>query len=573
MSLLRVTPYRNLSTLNHIIKNIFTTHNFPKNKNYGTASSVVKSTYEDISIPNQSVTSLVLSQKDHRAESPAVTCGVSGRSYTFGMTRMLIERGAAALIGQVGLKPGDRIGLILPNIPEYVIAIHSAMSAGLTVTFANPLYTEEEITRQFQSVGVKSIVTIPLLLETALQISKKLPNYTQTINIGGEPDPGKNVLSMQALLMDNDEVDLPKVNPTDIAVLPYSSGTTGPPKGVMLTHQNLVANIVQCSHHDFNDLPAFEGPQKTVFTVLPFFHIYGFNTIMNISLYRGEHLITIPRFTPEDYLSCLIKYKPDTLFVVPSLLLFLASHPEITADHLSSVKRVLSGAAPATKNLIDKFTEKLNRDDCVINQGYGMTETSPVTMLTPFRIEQSKAGSCGRLLPSTSARLVDQTNGEDITVPYKSGELLIKGPQLMKGYFNNPKATDETIDEEGWLHTGDVAYYDDAEYFFIVDRTKELIKVKGNQVSPTELESIILEMPGVVDVAVIGIPDTLAGELPRAFVVKQPNADLTEESISNYLKPKVVAYKNLAGGVIFINAIPRNAAGKIMRQELKVFGK
>lgn len=175
---------------------------------------------------------------------------------------------------------------------------------------------------------------------------------------------------MQSLLAQETRADFPEMKPSDVAVLPYSSGTTGPPKGVMLTHQNLVANLIQCSHNDFDDrTSASQELQKTVFTVLPFFHIYGFNTIMNMSLYRGEHLLTIPRFTPEDYLSCLVKYKPDTLFLVPSLLLFLASHPAIKAEHLSSVTRVICGAAPASKNLIDKFIEKLGRSDCVINQG------------------------------------------------------------------------------------------------------------------------------------------------------------------------------------------------------------
>jgi len=317
-------------------------------------------------------------------------------------------------------------------------------------------------------------------------------------------------------------------------------------------------------------VPTTDAYQERVLSVLPFFHIYGFNGILNGVLSHGLHMITIPKFTPESYIECVIKYKPTFLFVVPSLLLFLASHPSVKPEHLSSIKEITCGAAPASKGLIDNFLQKAQKD-IRIRQGYGMTESAPVSLYTRVTLPENKMGSTGQLVKGTQARIVSLIDGKDMG-PHKSGELLIRGPQVMAGYLKNDKATKETIDEEGWLHTGDVAYYDEDEYFFIVDRTKELIKVKGNQVSPTELENLIMELKEVGDVAVVGIPDVLSGEIPRAFVVKRPGMDITEKAILNHVEKNVVAYKKLAGGVKFLDLIPRNPSGKVLRNELKVFG-
>lgn len=284
--------------------------------------------------------------------------------------------------------------------------------------------------------------------------------------------------------MAGSDVKLPQVKPSDIACLPYSSGTTGLPKGVALTHRNLIANLNQGCHPDFTEILTTTGvdDQERVLSILPFFHIYGFNSILNACIRNGAHAITIPRFTPNDYVKCLEEYKPTTLFTVPSLVLFMATHPSVTSRHLQSVRQLICGAAPITENVIKKFHDKIHRDDFVFKQGYGMTELSPMALYLPREFERSKSGSVGRLLPSTEARLIDITDGKDITGANEPGELLIRGPQVMKGYFDNEAATRETLDPDGWLHTGDVAYRDEDEYFYIIDRTKELIKVKGNQV-------------------------------------------------------------------------------------------
>jgi 4-coumarate--CoA ligase len=375
-----------------------------------------------------------------------------------------------------------------------------------------------------------------------------------------------------------------------IAILPYSSGTTGLPKGVMLTHKNLVSNLVQGMHTSTNRFsspdsrklrrqfldsvsnvsPLVADKHSLVFTIPPFFHIYGLNAILTYNMCSGNGTLTFPRFTPEAFLECIIKYRPSVLTLVPSLLLFLINHPSVTRDHLSSIKHINVGAAPVSIEVLEKYKMKAQRS-VFIMQGYGMTETSPAIILAPLCTPPSKGGSTGHIYPNSEARVVSLTDGTNLG-PNQMGELYLRGPQIMKGYLNNPEATKEILDDDGWLRTGDLVYYDDDQYFYIVDRTKELIKVKGNQVSPSELENVILELTDIADVAVSGIPDEMAGELPKAFIVLKENAKLTETDIVDYVKAKVAKYKQLKGGVTFLKAIPRNPSGKILRKDLKAMG-
>ncbi|CAG9819532.1 unnamed protein product [Phaedon cochleariae] len=519
-------------------------------------------------IPNENLVEFCFKESENWSDEPAATCAVTGRSYTHGMMRMLVNRCAQALLGHCGLQPREVVGLLLPNIPEFVIVCHGAIEAGLVVTFVNPLYTPDEIKRQFQSAGVKMIITVPILLEVATTIAPELQNYRSTICIGGDDDISKNVHGLQSLLTAGHESELPGINPREVTILPYSSGTTGLPKGVMLSHFNLISNLVQQSHPEVLKTRTEDGSKYTIFTALPFFHIYGFNSILNNSLRSGCHIITIPRFSPEDYIKALETYKPTFLCTVPSLLLFLATHPAVTTEHLAPVEDVWSGAAPLTEGILQKFKEKLNKPHVVVRQGYGMTESSPVSLCMPLSTPPTKVGTVGVPFPGTEAKIMSLSSGE-VLGPNEPGELLVRGPQIMMGYLNNEQATAETIDEEGWLHTGDVALYDEDSYFYIVDRCKELIKVKGNQVSPTELENLILEIEGIVDAAVIGIPDPLAGEVPKAYVVRKPGIDLSESEVQRFVNGKVTNYKKLVGGVKFIESIPRNASGKVLRNELR----
>ena len=338
----------------------------------------------------------------------------------------------------------------------------------------------------------------------------------------------------------------------DLAVLPYSSGTTGLPKGVMLTHRNLVANLTQ------TQATLATGADDVLIAVLPFFHIYGQTVIMNLGLRAGATIVTMPRFDLEQFLS-LIEHRAVTrAYVVPPIALALAKHPAIDEADLSSLELIMSGAAPLGSELADQVAKRVG---CPVMQGYGMTETSPVTHLVPPDQSEGRGGKIGMPLPDTEARIVDPESGDDA----ERGELWIRGPQVMKGYLNNAEATADTIDGDGWLHTGDVAEVDDEGHFEIVDRLKELIKYKGFQVPPAELEALLLTHPKVTDAAVIGIPDDEAGELPKAFVVA--GDDVTDEEIMEFIAGQVSPQKRVRL-VERIGEIPKSASGKILRRVL-----
>ncbi len=335
-------------------------------------------------------------------------------------------------------------------------------------------------------------------------------------------------------------------------MLPYSSGTTGLPKGVMLTHRNLVANLTQ------TQATLATGADDVLIAVLPFFHIYGQTVIMNLGLRAGATIVTMPRFDLEQFLS-LIEHRAVTrAYVVPPIALALAKHPAIDEADLSSLELIMSGAAPLGSELADQVAKRVG---CPVMQGYGMTETSPVTHLVPPDQSEGRGGKIGMPLPDTEARIVDPESGDDA----ERGELWIRGPQVMKGYLNNAEATADTIDGDGWLHTGDVAEVDDEGHFEIVDRLKELIKYKGFQVPPAELEALLLTHPKVTDAAVIGIPDDEAGELPKAFVVA--GDDVTDEEIMEFIAGQVSPQKRVRL-VERIGEIPKSASGKILRRVL-----
>ncbi|CAG4945902.1 unnamed protein product [Parnassius apollo] len=570
-----ISPYtgslRKPKTYSFALNSRCFTRNFATRTAPDVDNNVLNSPWGEIKVGDETLTEYVFSDYELWANKPSVTCGTSGRSYEYGMLRMMVEHCAMALVGHMRLSPGDRIGLILPNIPEFAALIHGAMRAGLVVTFANPLYTAEEVRKQFTDCDVKAIGTIEMFMPLAQEVSKSLKDYKGTIWVGGEDDKTNGIFGLSSLIKANHKADLPKLNSEDVCLIPYSSGTTGMPKGVMLTHKNLVSNLKQVQYPKIMKYNGEKGHGDVILTVPPFFHIYGFNAVLNYNLTLGYHVVSIPKFTPEEYIKCLVEYKPTTVFVVPSLLAFLSTHPLVKKEHLESIETIVVGAAPITDSMLEKFLLKCEKtkDEIKLLQGYGMTESSPVTLMTPYIYPFNKVGSVGQLVPSTQARVISLTTGDTLG-SHKSGELCLRGPQVMKGYWKNEKATLETIDSDGWLHTGDVAYYDDDHYFYIVDRTKELIKVKGNQVSPTEIESVIMELPEVADVAVVGMPDALAGEVPKAFVALKPNNKLTEKQIYDLVAQKLTRYKHLEGGVAFLETIPRNAAGKIMRNELKV---
>ena len=338
--------------------------------------------------------------------------------------------------------------------------------------------------------------------------------------------------------------------------LPYSSGTTGLSKGVMLTHYNIVANLSQ--------ILGVEATAETevLMGILPFYHIYGMTAIMCNTLRAGATVVTMPRFELEQFLDLIQKHKITTAYLVPPLVLALAKHPVVDRYDLSTLDDIMSGAAPLPESVA---TTCATRNNVIVRQAYGLTETSPATHINP-KAREIKVASVGTALPNTEYRIVDLSSHED-AAQGDLGEVWIRGPQVMKGYLNNPSATEDMIDNDNWLHSGDIGKADDDGYLYVVDRVKELIKYKGLQVAPAELEGIIQSHPAVADVAVIPSPDEEAGEIPKAFVVVKPDATLTEDEVIGYVAERVSPQKKVRK-VEFIDAIPKVPSGKILRRQL-----
>lgn len=499
----------------------------------------------DVEIPDVALAPFVLERASECGDKPALVDGPSGRELSFTQLEDQVRRMAGAL-QQRGFGKGDVLALLSPNVPEYAVAFLATTMTGGTVTTINPVYNTEEIEYQLKDAKARFLVTIPQALDQA----KKAADDTgvEDIFVIGEDS--------FAQLLEADPIDgQVEVDPEDdLAALPYSSGTTGYPKGVMLTHRNLVANLAQTQ----GAMPL--GPDDVVIGVLPFFHIYGMQVILNLAVRAGATIVTMPRFDLEQFLSIIQDRKVTRAYVVPPIALALAKHPLVDQYDLSSLELVFSGAAPLGAELEEACTARLG---CRVSQGYGMTESSPVSHGVPLE-GALKPGSIGVTLPNMECRIVDVESGEDAPQGER-GELWMRGPNVMKGYLNNEEATKGTIDDEGWLHTGDVAIVDEEGYFSIVDRVKELIKYKGFQVAPAELEALIITHESVADVAVIPLPDEEAGEIPKAFVVK--SGDLSEDDVKAFVKERVSSYKQVRQ-VEFVDEIPKSASGKILRRVL-----
>ena len=501
-------------------------------------------------IPDVDLATFTLSRAAELGDKPALIDGPSGREISFADFAARVEALAGALAAR-GVGHGDVVAIYMPNLPEYAVIFHGVMRANATNTTANPLYTEGELGHQLSDSGARMIFTIQPFLETAKAAAEHAG--ISDIVVVGEAEGDEPTLA--DLLGEGSAPPEIAIDPgSDLAVLPYSSGTTGLPKGVMLTHRNLIANVLQIDEE-------FKITEDDVLIgVLPFFHIYGQTVIMNLGIRNGATVVTMPRFDLDQFLSLIEQHRVTLANVVPPIALALAKHPAIDGADLSSLRLIMSGAAPLGAELSEAVAKRL---DVPTIQGYGMTETSPVTHISPLEPERIKGGSIGLPLPGTESRVIDPETREDGT----RGELLIRGPQVMAGYLNNEEATRHTIDADGWLHTGDVAEIDEDGYYTIVDRLKELIKYKGFQVPPAELEAILITHPAIADCAVIGVPDEEAGELPKAFVVV--SGEVSDEEIMGYVAEKVSPQKKLRL-LERIEAIPKSASGKILRRQLKI---
>jgi 4-coumarate--CoA ligase len=504
----------------------------------------------EVSVPAAPLTPYTLEHAVRRADKAAFIDGATGRKLTYAELDDAVRRFASGWLER-GLQKGDVVAVMAPNCPEYGIVFHSVAMAGGVVTTVNPTYTAKEVHHQLVDSGATRLVTVPMFLETAS--AAIADTAVKDVFVIGEADGYESVASLGTAppLEDQVPVDL-----DDVVVLPYSSGTTGLAKGVMLTHRNLVANTEQT-------LAAVRMQDDDAFVaVLPFFHIYGMQVLMNTGLRAGATIVTMPRFDLEQFLSLHAEHGLTRAFVAPPMVVALAKHPVVDDYDLSALRWILSGAAPLSADLAIECGARLG---CEVVQGYGMTELSPVSHATP--VGQFKPGSVGVTVPNTEVRIVDPVTQSPLGVD-EDGEVCVRGPQVMKGYLNNEAATKSTIDDDGWLHTGDIGHIDADGHLFVVDRLKELIKYKGFQVPPAELEALLLTHPQVADAAVIGIPDDEAGEIPAAFVVLKEGQDSTAADIESFVAENVAHYKQIRQ-LTFVDAIPKSASGKILRRVLR----
>jgi acyl-CoA synthetase (AMP-forming)/AMP-acid ligase II len=506
------------------------------------------SPYADVPIPDVPLHELVLGAAAQRGDLPAIIDGPSGRTLTYAQLTEAVRRTAAGLAAR-GFGKGDAFAIYLPNVPEYAVAFYGVSTAGGISTTANPLYTADELANQLNDSHARFLLTAPPLLERAKAAAER--SGVEEIFVLGEADGATPFAALLASQGDPPEVDFDPAN--DLVTLPYSSGTTGLPKGVMLTHRNLVANLCQ------TDQLLAQGTDDRIIAVLPLYHIYGLTVLMCGAVRKGATLVTMPRFDLEEFLRLIQDHHVTQAFLVPPIILALAKHPLVDKYDLSSLETVLSGAAPLDAGL---EAAAAGRIGTLVTQGWGLTETSPVA--TTNLGGEPRPGSVGRLLPNTRMRVVDPASGADLPVG-ETGELVVAGPQVMKGYLGRPEETAGMLDPDGWLHTGDLGYVDGDGYWYVVDRVKELIKYKGLQVAPAELEAVLLSHPAIADAAVVRAADEEAGEVPKAFVVTR--SPLTEAEVMAYVADRVAPFKKVRK-VQFVDEIPKAPSGKILRRVL-----
>ncbi|GAA0925738.1 AMP-binding protein [Pseudonocardia zijingensis] len=515
----------------------------------------IRSPYPDVEIPDESLYDFLFTGFGDKADAAALIDGSSGATITFGELEAMVGKIAAAL-AERGVGAGDVVALFAPNSPHYVAVFHGILRANAIVTSVNSLYTPTELAHQLGDSGAKLVFTVsPFLDRVGAAIAEVgIPPESVIVLDGADGHE-----SLGDLLATTAQPPAQTVTGADTAVLPYSSGTTGRAKGVILTHRNLVANLQQIS------AMGEVGDDTKILAVLPFFHIYGMTVMMNQGLHKRSTVVTMPRFDLQEFLRVISEYRVGRVYIAPPVAVALAKHPIVDQYDLSCIDVIFSGAAPLDAELGHAVAKRLG---CTVLQGYGMTELSPVSHCMPDDRPDLDLNSCGFAIPNVVCTLVDPETGQEVG-PGERGELWVKGPNVMSGYLNNPEATAITLDDEGYLHTGDVATVTEDGVFTIVDRVKELIKYKGYQVPPAELEALLLTHDGIADAAVIGVRDAEGEEVPKAFVVRQESApDLTAEDVMTFVAERIAPHKKVRV-VEFIDQIPKSASGKILRKDLR----
>ncbi|MHB6909147.1 4-coumarate--CoA ligase family protein [Streptomyces sp. DB-54] len=536
-------------------------------------SRVFRSAYPDVAPVELPLHEAVLGRAAAYGAQPALVDALTGTTLDYARLDHLSRRLAAALAAS-GLRKGDVLALHSPNSVLFPVVCYAVSRCGAAVTPVHPLATEAEFARQLTDSGASRIVTAAALLDTARGAARQAGGIAEIL-LCDRADGHRSVLD---LLDDDHPEPEPEIAPaTDLAALPYSSGTTGTPKGVLLTHRNLATNLAQLAPVMAN------GPGDRILAVLPFFHIYGFTALMNAPLRNGATVVVLPRFDLRQFLTAIERHRITEIYTAPPIVLALAKHPMVTEFDLSSLRRMLCAAAPLDAGLAAACASRLGLP--AVLQAYGMTELSPASHVVPphaahpspgdhpatpaprAAVPLPPPGAVGTLLPSTELRIVSLETGRDLG-PGESGEIVIRGPQVMRGYLGCPAETDAIVDPDGWLHTGDIGRTDADGWLYVVDRVKELIKYKGYQVAPADLEALLLAHQAIADAAVIGVTDADGNEVPKAFVVRQQGAELTADEIIAYVAERVAPYKKVRR-VEFLDSVPRATTGKILRRELR----
>ncbi|CAN5561856.1 4-coumarate--CoA ligase family protein [soil metagenome] len=513
-----------------------------------------RSPYPDETIPAESVFDFLFGDlTPDDAQRVALVDGTSGAETTYGALKQQSELLAGALAAR-GIGVGDVVALHCPNVPAFATVFHGILRSGATATTVNALYTPEEITTQLRDSGAKMIFTVTPLLPQA-EAGAKTAGVSDIVVIDQD---------LAGMLQEGKPAPEVSFDPaTHVAVMPYSSGTTGIPKGVQLSHTNLVANVVQT--YPVLDVTS----EDRVLALLPFTHIYGMTVLLNIALKKRATLVTMPKFDLAEFLRIIQDEKCTYLFIAPPIAVALAKHPMVDEYDLSNVRAILSGAAPIDHGLMSAVATRLKTR---MRQGYGMSEASPVTHVHPPERDDLSMGSIGVPIANVEAKLVNVETGAEIDAPAEGqsepGKLWVRGPNVMLGYLGQADATAETIDADGFLHTGDIATVGSQGEFYIVDRLKELIKYKGYQVAPAELEALLLTHPDITDAAVVGALDDDGQEIPKAFVVRREGSDLDGSGVMEFVAEHVAPHKRVRA-VAFIDVVPKSSSGKILRKDLK----
>jgi len=502
-----------------------------------------------------------------------------GKKISFGQLDDRVN-GFAAALTKLGIRKGDKIALLLPNLPQMVIATYASFRLGAVVVMNNPLYTERELEYQLNDSDSRMAICLDLLVPRMLKLKEKtgvetiiachirdyLPFPAKQLfplvkkGMHRKTDPGEGVLDFVDLLKRHSpEEPKTEVSFDDLAALLYTGGTTGVSKGVMLSHANVSINVQQLRAWTFDA----REEDESVIGIFPFFHSAGFTAVMNQCIYRKMTNVLVPRPEPESVLEITRKYRPTYFPCVPTIYVGLLNHPKFSGKDLSFIKGCVSGAAPLAVETIRGWERAVG---ATIMEVYGLTETSPLSHANPWR-GKAKVGSVGIPVSDTDCKIVDVETGTRELGFGESGEILLKGPQLTRGYYKKPEETAHAI-RDGWFYTGDVGYMDDEGYLFIVDRKKDMIIAGGYNIYPREIDEVLYMHPKIQEAAAVGIPDPYRGETVKAFIVRKPGETLGEEEVIGFCREKLAAYK-VPKIVEFMEELPKSAIGKVLRRQLR----